>query len=41
MLVLRKYGGKTMYYQNIRGTDQVDGLEEDEDEGCKGGGCKI
>ena len=41
MLTLRLYGGKTAYYQNTRSTDQADGLEEEVDDGCAGGGCKI
>jgi ribonucleoside-diphosphate reductase alpha chain len=40
-LTARLYGLKTLYYQNTRSTDQADGLEEVEDDGCAGGGCKI
>jgi len=41
----RYYGGKTLYYSNIRSTDQEDGddgiIEEEEADGCAGGGCIV
>ena len=41
-LTARFFGLKTLYYQNTRSTDQADGLvEETEDDGCAGGGCKV
>lgn len=44
MLTHRYYGGKTMYYSNIRSTDQSDGddgIIEEEEVGCAGGGCIV
>jgi hypothetical protein len=48
VLVARRYGLKTLYYSNIRSTDQSDGLgglggleEEAESPGCSGGGCEV
>jgi len=45
VLTHRYYGGKTLYYSNIRSTDQADGddgiIEEESDVGCAGGGCIV
>jgi len=43
VLIARYYGLKTLYYSNIRSTDQADGndIEEEEDIGCAGGGCVV
>ena len=38
------FGLKTLYYSNIRSTDQADGddiIEDEDDDGCAGGGCKV
>lgn len=36
-----KYGLKTMYYQNFRSDEDVDGLAEEKTEGCGSGGCVV
>ena len=36
-----KYGLKTMYYQNFRSDDDVDGIEYEKVEGCGSGGCVV
>jgi len=45
VLTHRYFGGKTLYYSNIRSTDQEDGddgiIEEEEADGCAGGGCIV
>ncbi len=40
MITAYKYGLKTMYYQNFRSTDDIDGLDE-EKTGCASGGCVV
>ena len=37
----KRYGLKTMYYQNTRAADLKDGLEEETQEACGSGGCSI
>lgn len=39
-LTAYKYGLKSLYYQNFRTTDDIDGLE-DEPQGCESGGCSV
>ncbi|EIJ71416.1 class 1a ribonucleoside-diphosphate reductase subunit alpha [Pasteurella bettyae] len=39
LLTAYKYGVKTLYYQNTR--DGADDAQEDMDDGCAGGACKI
>ena len=39
VLTAYKYGLKTLYYQNTR--DGAEDAQEDLDEGCAGGACKI
>ena len=37
----KRYGLKTMYYQNTRAADLKDGLEEETSDACGSGGCSI
>ena len=39
LLTAYKYGLKTLYYQNTR--DGAEDSQEDLDDGCAGGACKI
>ena len=39
LLTAYKFGLKTLYYQNTR--DGADDAQEDMDDGCAGGACKI
>ena len=39
LLTAYKYGLKTLYYQNTRGG--AEDSQEDLDDGCAGGACKI
>ncbi|MCK8797573.1 hypothetical protein MY535_03600 [Haemophilus influenzae] len=39
LLTAYKYGLKTLYYQNTR--DGAEDVQEDLDDGCAGGACKI
>jgi len=41
VLTAYAYGLKTLYYSNIRSTDQKDGLEEEEQTSCGSGGCEV
>lgn len=39
--VKHRYGIKTTYYQNFRTSDDSDGLVEEKETGCAGGGCEV
>lgn len=40
-LTAYKFGLKTMYYQVFRSDDDIDGLAEEETQGCGSGGCTV